>query len=427
MRLSLEQELKLQAFIVFTIVTSLFFLIVHISEMSTKVALTLYLVIVLLLLPYLVRVYKRVVEPLVNLVNVVESIRLEDYSMGPRIKFKRGVMANLMEETSALVNLLQLRKERYTQHVYLIYRLIEQLELPVLVFDDDLRLSHANESFGHWYGQPWQTAKGLSHKRIGLTIDDNGEWHFVNPNIHQGWQIRQSRFLNDRDNYQLLILNNIKSEVRQVQLDSWQQIIRVLTHEIRNSLTPIRSMSELMLDMPSVTPELEPPLKVIEARSSNLLKFVERYSDTARPIKVNKQTCNAKVLMKKITPLFTEKEISVDCGETTLYADLVLLEQVLINLIRNGLESQYASNIELPIVIKFDTIKDHNFISISDKGLGIANPENLFVPFYTTKQEGQGIGLVFCRKVVEQHGGSITLSNLKDGGAKAQIKLPVNT
>ena len=422
--LSIEQELKLQASGVFLLVTGLFFLLVHFSEMPLKLALPLYLMLALGLISYLLRVYQRVIQPLKNLTNVVESIRLEDYGMTPRRSFSRGVMAQLLNETTALVEVLRLRKERYTQHVYLIYRLIEQLELPVLVFDDDLRLSHANEAFGQWYGQPWSTVKGLSSKRLGLRPDDTGKWHFINPEAHQGWQIKQSRFLNEKDDYQLLILNNIKSEVRQVQQDAWQQIIRVLTHEIRNSLTPIRSMTELMLDMPDVSEQMKTPLEVIETRSMNLLQFVERYADTAKAVEVNKQTVQGDSLMAKITPLFAQNRIRVEGGESALNADPVLLEQVLINLIRNGLESQQAAGEDAPLSVIFASAKGQTVITVNDRGKGIANLDNLFVPFYTTKQDGQGIGLVFCRKVIEHHGGNLTLVNRKEGGAKAQITLP---
>lgn len=423
-KLSIELALKLQAGLFVLSVTVLFVMLAHFSEMSAKLALTIYPILMVFLILYLIKVYKQVVHPLENLANIVESIRLEDYGMTPKVTYRQGVMAQLLTETSALVEVLQKRKERYTQHVYLIYRLIEQLELPVLVFDDELRLSHANEAFSHWYGQPWKSAKGLSGKRLGLQQTEQGTWTFSNHQAHQGWQIKQSRFLNEKDNYQLLILNNINSEVRQVQQDAWQQIIRVLTHEIRNSLTPIRSMTELMLDMPTISEEFKTPLEVIETRSMNLLRFVERYADTAKAVEVHKQSLRAEVLMGKITPLFADDEIQVTGGESELFADPVLLEQVLINLIRNGFEAQKAAMVNAPLEVEFNHSKGLGRISIRDKGQGIANPENLFVPFYTTKEGGQGIGLVFCRKAIEQHGGSLTLTNAAAGGAEAVITLP---
>ncbi len=421
---SLEWELKLLSAVFIVLVTGLFALVAHFSNMPLKLALTLYLVAMLVLLPYLFRVYKRIVHPMNNLANVIEAIRLEDYGLSPKVTFKEGVMAQLLGETSALVDVLQKRKERYNQQVYLIYRLIEQLELPVLVFDEDLRLVHGNAAFDKWYGQPWKTVRGLSSKRIGLVASGKNSWQFVNPDAHKGWQIKSSRFENEKDSHQLLILNNINSEVRQVQQDAWMQIIRVLTHEIRNSLTPICSMTDLMLDMPTLSEDLKTPLQVIESRSNNLLQFVERYADTARPVQVNKKQLDMDVVLSKIRPLFPENSIKVVGKALQVLADPVLLEQVLINLIRNALEAQASNGNEQPIQVQWQDTNGDTTLYIKDRGRGIANPDNLFVPFYTTKEGGQGIGLALCRKIIEQHNGNLHLSNRNKGGAVAKIVLP---
>lgn len=422
---SLEWELKVLSAAFILIVTGLFFLVAHFADLSLKVTLSIYVVTMLILVTYLLRVYRRVVHPMNNLANIVEAIRLEDYGLSPKMTFTRGVMAQLLGETANLVDVLQKRKERYNQQIYLIYRLIEQLDLPVMVFDEKLRLSHGNEAFGKWYGQPRKVVKGLSCKRMGLTVTEEGRWQFVNPDAHQGWQIRSSRFANGRDIHQLLILNNIKTEVRQVQQDAWQQIIRVLTHEIRNSLTPIRSMTELMLDTPELHEKLRTPVEVIESRSTNLLQFVERYADSAKPIQVVKKALQADTLVEKVSPLFPDNSVEATGGNLTLLADPVLIEQVLINLVRNGLESQQSNKSEEPISIEFVDDKKGVLIKIKDKGAGIANPDNLFVPFYTTKEDGQGIGLNLCRKIIEQHDGSLTLTNRPEGGAVATIQLSI--
>lgn len=421
---SLEFELKLLSSVFFLLVTVLFVLLAHFSDMSLKVALTLYLAASLALLPYLFRVYKRIVNPMNNLANIIESIRLEDYGLSPKVTFKTGVMAQLISETSALVEVLQKRKERYNQQVYLIYRLIEQLELPVLVFDEELRLTHGNAAFDKWYGQPWKTVRGLSCKRIGLMPSGKNAWQFVDPQSHTGWQIKNSRFDNEKDSHQLLILNNINSEVRQVQQDAWQQIIRVLTHEIRNSLTPICSMTDLMLEMPKLSEQLKTPLQVIETRSNHLLQFVERYADTARPVKVKKRELTIDSLVSTILPLFPNNSIQVESRKLQLLADPVLLEQVLINLIRNAIEAQESNNAIEPIQLELQESGSETLIFVKDRGQGIANPDNLFVPFYTTKESGQGIGLALCRKIIEQHNGSLRLSNRNNGGAVAEIILP---
>lgn len=421
---SLERELKCLSALFIGLVTLFFTLLAYFSEMPLKVSLTIYVVTMLLLVPYLLKVYKRIVHPMNNLTNIIEAIRLEDYGLSPKVSYKQGVMSQLLTETSALVNVLQKRKERYNQQVYLIYRLIEQLDLPVMVFDEDLRLVHANEAFSTWYGQPWKTARGLSSKRIGLEPHKANHWQFVNPQSHKGWQIKTSRFESEKDSHQLLILNNINSEVSRVQQDAWQQIIRVLTHEIRNSLTPICSMTDLMLDTPNLPEQLKTPLQVIESRSNNLLLFVERYADTARPIQVNKKLLAFDTVLSKIEPLFPINSIAFEGTKLEVLADPILLEQVLINLIRNAIEAQASNKADDAIILTIKASEAETVICIKDKGQGIANPDNLFVPFYTTKEGGQGIGLTLCRKIIEQHGGSLQLKNRSKVGAVARIALP---
>jgi len=418
---SLERELRCLFALIFIFVSVLFVFLVHYSGMSTKVAVTLYALFAIVFVPYLMRTYRRIVQPMQNLSSIVEAIRQEDYSLSPGITYPKGVMAELLLETRQLVSVLQTRKERYNQQIYLIYRLIEQLDLPVLVLNEELRLSHGNEAFSQWYGQPWKTVRGLSSHKLGLIHGDTDNWQFADPKAHKDWQIRHSQFVHQKHTHHLLILNNISSEVSQVQQDAWQQIIRVLSHEIRNSLTPICSMTDMMLDMPELNDNLRTPLQVIESRSENLLQFVERYADTAKPININKKPLQSEKIVNKIVPLFPDNSIQVEGTGITLQADPVLLEQVLINLLRNGLEAQQANQVSDPVKLRFFTKGAKTCIEIKDSGIGIANPDNLFVPFYTTKESGQGIGLTLCRRIIEQHGGTLQLANHPNGGAVATI------
>jgi len=423
---SLERDLIILFILLMLLPAGLFITLAWYIDMSLKVTLTLLLVGLVILVPYLMRVYRRVTQPMDNLSNIIEAMRLEDYGLSPKVIFEGGVMARLLTETAALVAVLQQHKARYNQQVYLIYRLLEQLALPVIVLDEDLRLTHGNRAFDLWYGQPWKTVKGLSSKKIGLIPDEQNGWQFVDPNAHQGWQIRYSGFTNEQHRHHLLILNNINSEVRQVQQEAWQQIIRVLTHEIRNSLTPIAMMTDMMLEMPELDPKLQTPLQVIESRSSNLLQFVERYADTAKPVQVNKQSITSENLVNGLLPLFPMDSIAVTGATCQFSADPVLLEQVLINLLRNAIEAQQDIGVDVPIQLSFEPTPSETRLYVKDCGRGIANPSNLFVPFYTTKKDGQGIGLALCRKIIEQHGGSIELLNRADGGAVATIRLPTN-
>jgi signal transduction histidine kinase len=149
--------------------------------------------------------------------------------------------------------------------------------------------------------------------------------------------------------------------------------------------------------------------------------------------KINASHFSSTVFIKKVIGLFSDERFELDIQDIEIFADQVLLEQVMINLIKNGLESKLQKQAEstdssseiLPIVISVKKVAQTILISIQDSGLGILNPENLFVPFYTTKAGGQGVGLFFCRNIIEKHGGKLSLESRKEHGAVAKVQLPL--
>lgn len=376
-----------------------------------------------------VKLYQQLVSPFYRMTNIIEAIRLEDYSLRAHSGFSGGIIKQLQQETHKLSDELQQRKTRYDQHVFLIYRLIEQLNTPILVFDHRLRLNHANQAFSEFSGQPWQAQKGQGCTELGFEKDQAANWYFTKSQPQQNWQLRHSNFQDGDHRYHLIIMTNIAKEIRETQQMSWQQIIRVLSHEIRNSLTPINSLTQTLIEEVQLGREgLSPPalqaLEVIAARSSSLQDFVKQYANLGQKIELRLSKVVVTSLFEKISALFPKCDIvgSSVHQEAVLKADKALLEQVLINLVKNAIE---ASSANKKIQLSFDQSKTKNIISVIDNGSGISSPDNLFVPFYTTKEKGQGIGLAFCRNIIEQHGGSLNLYNRADHqGAEAIIELP---
>lgn len=424
--ISLEHQFKVASAILVVLPMIMLALILYLTGVTWLVIATCYLFFIPLIV-YVSRLYRLVVEPFYRLTSQVESIRLEDYSQRMQSRYQTGIAHDLVEEINKLSEDLQTRKSRYDQHVFLIYRLIEQLDTPILVIDPKGKLSHANSAFSTWHKTPWQALKGIAVNEFGLDESEHG-WRLNDEQQSKRWQLRHSHFHQDGDTFQLLILTNIEKELSAAEQDAWRRLIRVLGHEIRNSLTPIKSLAQSLEQMPFLQghPEgerIKQALQVIVERSVGLQDFVERYANLSQEFKLNQQCFTATDLSNKLKLLNPDQIIDVDITDDEVWGDPILLEQVMINLIKNAAE---ATETKQPIRLEF-AIKDGlQQIRVVDKGKGIQNPDNLFVPFYTTKPSGQGIGLTFCRNIIEQHNGTLSLASNNDAqGATAEISLPI--
>ena len=374
---------------------------------------------------------------------------MEDYSLRAKSPFSQGIVAKLFNELSSLSQSLQVSKSRYDQQMFLLYGLIEQLESPVLILDKNDQLQHDNPAVSQLFSVPWQTLKQKSAQKLGLKKVD-GFWTFNEnnesntQNTQKKWQIRQSEFKENNNNYQLLMLNNISQELQKNEQQAWQNIIRILNHEVRNSLTPISALSQNLLEMPDLTPEqCQQAIKIIDNRSNNLLAFIDSYSDLAKLPSPTYQQFDLAELLQGIASLVQQVKVNLS-SPLMIKADKGQLEQVLLNLIKNGKEAQLAKakpNKDLDlgqnqepepnqaIEVQVFQTKQQVIIKVLDQGCGIANSANLFVPFYTTKETGSGIGLALSRQIISNHQGELTLNNRTDladtSGAVATITLPL--
>lgn len=347
----------------------------------------------------------------------IEAVKMEDYGQLSKSEFESGVTADLHSELTALSARLQAHKSQYDQHALLLYQLIDQLDTPVLVFNQRQLLTYANGAFSFLYGEPWQVYRQASPRLLGLE-HHNGQWKIHQK--HHNWQINQSEFIDAGERHLLLVFTNIDSALRASQLQAWQQIIRVLGHEIRNSLTPVSTLAE-SLSAKCDTPRDKQALDVISERCHHLRDFVERYASLSQELNLDVQMIPIKPFTEQLRTLFPDNSIRFTYQTDRLKADPTFMEQVFINLIKNAFEAD-ADTVD----ITFKQSKGRTVIAIVDNGHGIKNPDNLFVPLYTTKQQGQGIGLTFCRNIVEQHKGRISATNnpAPHKGATLTITLP---
>ncbi|GLX78558.1 hypothetical protein tinsulaeT_18980 [Thalassotalea insulae] len=361
----------------------------------------------------------QVMRPFVRAGLHLDAVKQEDYHQFAKTSFDQGKVKDFHLQLNELSHHLQQQKSRYDQHVFLVYQLIGQLATPVMVFNQKQQLTFANNAFSHLYKQPWQVFRFAKTKQLGIEFDGH-QWQWQNDSQHK-WQIKHSEFINNGESHQLLVFIDIESALRANQLEAWQQIIRVLGHEIRNSLTPVSSMAESLADKCLIEKDKR-ALDVISERCFHLQQFVDRYTTISRQLSITRQKISVDELVYSITKLFEDFTIELEQSVDTIWADLSLIEQVLINLIKNAQEAN-ATNVQL----SFSEHEQHFIIEVVDDGHGFANLDNLFVPLYSTKVDGQGIGLSFCKNIIEQHQGVIELhNNAKQKGVTVIIILPIN-
>ncbi|WDE13436.1 sensor histidine kinase [Thalassomonas haliotis] len=345
----------------------------------------------------------------------IEAVRMEDYNQYAKCDFPAGNVGAFHRELTALSEYLSTQKLRYDQHAFLIYQLIDQLDTPILVFNERSKLTYANGAFTLLYDQPWQMYRRASAKMLGLSKSGQG-WQLEGKN--QQWQISHSEFIDAGEAHQLLVFTNITSALRASQLTAWQQIIRVMGHEIRNSLTPVSSLAESLAGR-TISERDQKALALISERCHHLQDFISRYSSLSQKLNLNIRQISVGELTERLNGLYADSGLEFDVQLQWLAADQAFLEQVLINLVKNSVEAD-GDNIRL----SFKAVAGNSQIQLIDNGHGFANLDNLFVPLFTTKQNGQGIGLTFCRNIIEQHQGTIKLENNTGRGVKVTILLP---
>ena len=402
--------------------------ITYLAYLSVLAVITLFLLFVVPFALYARHVKNAIKTPLQSLSASLEAVRNEDYSLKTHPKFNSGAIKQLSDEVNLMADDLRLRKLHYDQQAVLVLNLIEQLGTPIAVFDHASRLSHANEAFSSWCGKPWQQAKLCSAANLGLIFEaDNpiSKWQVADKDMAGQWQLRHSHFSMLGEQHQLVVLTNVEKVVSETERLAWHKMTRVLSHEINNSLSPIKSLAHSLVDLFSQQntdqASLE-ALEVIASRSDNLMQFVNRYACLNQRFDVVNHEFELLQVLTKVKTLFSHPINIQECN-IKLTADPVLLEQVLINLIKNAVE---ASPEHQEVTIRAITNKHYSDIIIEDNGSGIANPENLFVPFYTTKKDGKGIGLALSRNMIEQQGGSLKLRN-KEQGSGVQVLLRIST
>ncbi len=364
-----------------------------------------------------------------GIANIIEGLRQGDFTMRPNAKQTEGAWGEVNHELAQLAKHLHQERVETIESDIILDKLTEEFDVPLLMTDRSGALKHINNAGVNLFGTDRQRLLGLSTNQLKinplLNVDTGTVVEHAFPVKEARWEVRKSIIHQHGVRFDVLLLNDLSPALREEERQAWQKLIRVLGHELNNSLASITSVAETMANHALVNEEkiLKKGLSVITERSHGLQRFTEAYTSLAKLPSPNKSPIAIQNILTRVLGLFDERVSYISQTNTTLAVDSDQIEQVLINLIKNGLES---GNSEPEVCIETFLKGARLVITITDNGQGIANQDNLFVPFYTTKDGGSGIGLYLCRQIVEAHQGKLSLQNRSGApGSVATIGLPV--
>ncbi len=379
----------------------------------------------------------RIAGPLRTLANLLEALREGDYSIRARVDNPKEPLGEVMQQVNAMAATLRDQRLGALEATALLRKVMEEIDVAAFAFDPSQQLRLVNRAGERLLAQPAErllardaTSLGLA-EYLGGAAEQTIQREF--PGLTGRWGIRRSQFREGGLPHQLLVVTDLTRPLREEELQAWQRIVRVIGHELNNSLTPIKSIAQSLADLLTAEPrpedwnqDMSRGLSVIATRSESLSRFMSSYARLAKlpppklaPIEINDLLLRASSLETRQRAFFEEG------APLTFQGDIDQLEQALINLIQNGVEAAQATGGRVFLYYRQSPAALE--ITVRDEGPGLANTANLFVPFFTTKRGGSGIGLVLSRQIAEAHGGSMTLRNATDGpGCEAVITLPLH-
>lgn len=415
------------------------------GDYTPKVQWTLTVFIIAFWIGCAIALRERVVMPLQTLSNLLAALREGDYSIRGRAAVYDDALGDVVREVNALSTTLQTQRRGAMEATALLRTVMGEIEVAIFAFDSEHQLRLVNRAGETLLGRSAEQMLERSAEELGLADCLTGEpartlqRSFSNKGSSAStgrWGMRRSTFREDGKPHQLLVIADITRALRQEEQSAWQRLVRVLGHELNNSLAPIKSIAgsleSLLVRNPDranwpedMEEDLQRGLSIITSRAEALARFMGAYAKLAKLPPPNLQPLEVSTWIHQVATLETRLSVAVLPGpEVSLQADRDQLEQLLINLLRNAVDAARETN--GGVLVTWNTNGNTLEVMVEDEGQGLSNTANLFVPFFTTKPQGSGIGLALSRQIAENHGGTLTLENRTDGqGCVARLRLPL--
>lgn len=403
---------------------------------SAKVQWTVTLLVVGFWLGFCFSLRERISSPLRTIANLLEAMREGDYSIRARGDSGRDAMNEVMRQVNAMAATLRVQRLGALEATTLLRKVMEEIEVAIFAFDGQQNLRLVNAAGEKLLNEPAERLIGRDANSLGLGEFLVGEEQqtlqrvFSDPT--RRWGVNRTTFREGGLPHQLLVIADITRPLREEELLAWQRLVRVLGHELNNSLAPIKSIAgslESLLDRSPRAEDWEDDMRsglaVIASRSEALSRFMSSYARLARLPAPTLAPVRVAEVVHRVAGLETRIRLTVIPGpDMTILADSDQIEQLLINLIRNAVDASLET--QGGVEAGWTRNGTNLAVWVKDEGHGLSNTNNLFVPFFTTKPGGSGIGLVLSRKIAEAHGGSLTLANREDRtGCEARLTLPI--
>jgi two-component system nitrogen regulation sensor histidine kinase NtrY len=380
---------------------------------------------------------ERVVRPLQTLSNMLAALREGDYSIRARGAERDDALGLAYLEANLLGETLRTQRLGALEATALLRTVMADIDVAVFAFDDDERLRLVNSAGERLLGHVAERLLGRTAEQVGLADCLIGEsprtMDVTFPGGAGRWEVRRGSFRQNGRPHTLLVLADVTKALREEELQAWRRLVRVLSHEINNSLAPIKSIAgslQTLLDRTTragdVDDDIRRGLSVIGGRSEALIRFMSAYARLARLPAPQRVPLDVGTWVRRVAALETRLPVRVKGGPSTIIrADGDQLDQLLINLLRNAVDASLETGGE--VCIRWTRQNGTISIMIEDEGPGLPSSTNLFVPFFTTKPQGSGIGLVLSRQIAEAHGGALLLENRKSApGCIATFRLSMD-